>query len=213
MVRSVWPTRALAAVVLGLGLAGPARAVFVTDAANDFVPTFLGPHNGDLDVIGAEVVYDGTNFTFHAVLNGAVGTTPGGFYVWGVNRGAGGQGFPVIAPGVRFDRVVIFRPDGTSNVPGATVLVRGNEITGIVPATAPALASTGFAPGQYTWNLWPRSPAIPGNPDGNLSDFAPDNSNALVTTTPAPPGLVLGLLAGLSVGAYSRIRAWRPAVL
>ena len=93
----------------------------IIDPPNDFVPTFAGPKNGDLDVIAAEVQFDGSNFFLHATLNGPVGTTPGGIYVWGFNRGGGTQGFPVIAPGVLFDRVVILRPDGTGKQLAFTV--------------------------------------------------------------------------------------------
>src|SRR5207253_8775089 len=134
------------------------------DPANDFIPTFLGPHNSDLDVLGVEVKFDGSNFLLHAKLNGTVGTTPGGFYVWGVNRGGNTQGFPTIAPGVLFDRVVVVNSNGTGTVAGTalpSVTISGDEIFATVPLAN--LPSTGFAPGDYTWNLWPRSPAIPGN--------------------------------------------------
>src|SRR5262245_48764715 len=116
----------------------------IIDAANDFVPTYLGPRNGDLDVLFAEVLLDQSNFTLHAVVNAPVGTTPGGFYVWGFDRGAHRVGFPnlgspPIALGVLFDTVVIVRPTGV-NV-GGTVVVDGTEITAIVPRNVTALAT------------------------------------------------------------------------
>jgi hypothetical protein len=191
-------TRPVLALTLAALLSpATASASLITDPVGDFVPTFLGPRNGDLDVLSAEVTYTGTNFLLHATLNAPVGTTPGGFYVWGFDRGAGTQGFPTIAPGVRFDRVVVLNSNGTTNVPGGSVAISGNEIFGVVPASF--LPSTGFAPENFTWNLWPRSPVIAGNPLGNLSDFAPDNSNAAVTVAVPEPATVfaLGAVAGV----------------
>ena len=60
------------------------------------------------------------------------------------------------------------------------------------------LTPNGFPREAFTWNLWPRSPVIPGNALGNLADFAPDNSNAAVIATPEPASVfVLGTAAGL----------------
>jgi hypothetical protein len=202
----------LAVVCIHAGM--PAAQAGVVDAANDFVPTYLGPHNGDLDVRFAEVLLDGSNFTLHAIVNGPVGTTAGGFYVWGFDRGRHTEGFPnlgnpPIAPGVLFDTVIVVRPTGVN---GGTVVVNGNEITAILPRTIAALAPLpGLLPQeQFTFNLWPRSPAIPGGPtDSNLADFAPDNSDASVTVVPEPSTIALLSAAGLGLAAYRRRR--RPA--
>jgi hypothetical protein len=198
---------ALLISVLISGTPGTARAEIITDAVGDFLsPSYLGPHNPDLDVVRAEVQFDGSMFLLHAVLNGPVGTTPGGFYVWGFNRGAGTQGFPTIAPGVIFDRVVVLNTTGPSSVGGLPILVTisGNEIFGQVPLAG--LPSTGFAPQNYLWNLWPRSPAIPGNPNGNVADFAPDNSDATVTAVPEPSACLLLAAGGLGLAAAVRSR-------
>jgi hypothetical protein len=210
VVQTVVPALLLGAAFAGTP--GAARATLITDAVNDFIPSFLGPKNSDLDVVKAEVTFDGTTFVLHAVLNGPAGTTPGGFYVWGFNRGAGTQGFPTIAPGVVFDQVVVLRTDGTSAVAGTPipVTISGNEIFGRVPANL--LPSTGFAPFDYKWNLWPRSPTIPGNANGNIADFAPDNSDAAVTAVPAPPSFVLlaqgGLVLAAAIGLRRRVVAF-----
>src|SRR5262245_11395324 len=190
---------------------GAARAG-VIDAAGDFVPTYLGPRNGDLDVLFAEVLLDGNNFYLHAIVNAPVGTTAGGFYVWGFDRGPHRVGFPNLgsppfALGVLFDTVVVVRPTG---IPGGQVIVNGNEITAILPRATflPQLAAfPDVTQDKFTWNLWPRSPAIPGGPtDSNLSDFAPDNSDASVTVVPEPSGLALLLGAGLGLSAFRRFR-------
>jgi hypothetical protein len=199
-----WFARILAVVAVAL-VPAAATAGPIFDAANDFLPTFLGPHNGDLDVLSAEVLFNGNSFILRAIVNGQIGTTPGGFYVWGFNRGAGTQGFPTIAPGVLFDRVVVVNSNGTTNVAGGSVSISGNTFTAEIPASA--LPSTGFLPSQFTWNLWPRSPAIPGNALGNIADFAPDNSNALVTTTPEPASLLVLGIAGGAIALRTRRRS------
>src|SRR5262245_52128713 len=189
---------------------GAARAG-VIDAAGDFVPTYLGPRNGDLDVLFAEVLLDGNNFYLHAIVNAPVGTTPGGFYVWGFDRGPHRVGFPNLgsppfATGVLFDTVVVVRPTG---VAGGTVIVDGNEITAILPRTVAALAPLPgqLAQEQSTRNLWPRSPVIAGGPvDSNRSAFAPDNSDAAIQVIPEPSALALLFGAGLSLSAYRRCR-------
>lgn len=208
------------ALVIGLivgATPAPARADLIKDPAGDFLPTFLGPKGGDLDVIGVEVSVNASSFFLRAKVNAPVGTTAGGFYVWGVNRGAGGQGFPTIAPGVLFDRVVVLNPDGTGNVPGVgplppgSVAISGDEIIGTVPRSF--LVSTGFPPELFTFNLWPRSAVIPGNPNGNIADFAPDNSNISATVLPEPPAYVLfaALLGAACLWRKCRARATAAA--
>lgn len=194
------------AISAALAVPTSAEASSIVDPINDFLPTYLGPHNGDLDVVRAEVFLTPTSFILDTVVNAAIGLTPGGFYVWGFNRGAGTQGFPVIAPGVLFDRVVIVRPDGTTNVPGSTVTINGNQITATIARSAAAMAPNGFQQEDFTWNLWPRSPAIPGNAEGNISDFAPDNSNLRVTAVPEPSSILLVGLGGLICAGWRRRR-------
>jgi hypothetical protein len=183
-----------------VGAPGAVQAGLITDPVGDFIPSFLGPKNPDLDVVAADVQFDGTNFFLHAILNGPVGFTPGGFYVWGFNRGAGTQGFPVIAPGVIFDKVVVLNNNDTTNIAGGKVFHVGNEIFGVIPLSA--LPSTGFTPLNYQWNLWPRSPAIPNNPDGNVADFAPNNSDAAVSPTPEPASFALLGVGVLGLAGY-----------
>lgn len=163
----------------------------ITDPAGDFLSTFAGSaSSADLDVLSATVLYDAAQdlYKLTSTQNGPVGTTATGFYVWGVNRGAGVASFAANGiDGVRFDRVVILRPNGTGSVggvgdlPAGSVTVSGNTITGVISGAL--LSSTGFGKLDYTWNLWPRDGAFSGF--AAISDFAPDNAS--FTTT---PGLV-----------------------
>ena len=174
-----------------------AFAVPFVDARNDFIPSFVGPRNADLDVLTSEVTLQGSQFIFTAKLAGPVGVTAGSLYVLGLDRGAGTPRFPVIAPGVLFDEVLAVTGGGVATVrdliggtattlsAGATT-ISGDLITVSFPASL--ASSFGLTPSNYTWNLWPRTGA--GN-DNQISDFAPDNSNVRVTVAAIPePGTV-----------------------
>lgn len=160
------------------------RASYVSDATGDFIPSFDGTRGADLDAKTMEVSYNGTTFDFNATVAGPVGTTSGGVYVWGVNRGGGTARFGSIATGVLFDFVVIVKPGGISSVrdfilatatdlPAGAVTISGTTIDVKIPASM--LPSQGFAPQQYTSNFWPRTGLVSNN---QIADFAPDNSNA-----------------------------------
>lgn len=184
---------ALAAVVLGLAACddgtGPEdRESFIRDGTGDFLASFTGPRNADLDVTRGEVTLDGNNFVFTSTSAGQIGTTPGALFVWGVNRGSGTARFGDLAPGVVFDAVVVVQPDGTSRVvdlttnpptpttlPAGSVVASGGNLTVTVPASL--LPTKGFDPASFTVNLWPRVGV--GN-NNQISDFAPDNRNVPV---------------------------------
>ncbi len=201
----------VATALLGLPLASHALDS-ITDPKGDFLATFAGSSTShDLDVLAASVFYNPTTdiFTLTATLDGAPGTTATGFYVWGVNRGAGTAGFASLGiTGVRFDRVIILRPDGSGsvggagNLPAGSVTVSGNVITGSVSGSL--LPSTGFNNKlDYTFNLWPRDGAFSGT--AAISDFAPNNANFTATPVPEPASTAL-LLGGMGLLAVLRRR-------
>src|SRR5690349_10628551 len=103
-------TPMLIGAAIVLASVSSAQAEFVPDPANDFVSSYLGPHNGDMDARSSEVSFNPTNntFTFTATVNGTVGTTPGqAAWVWGLDRGKGTERFlPLTGAGVKFDSVI-----------------------------------------------------------------------------------------------------------
>jgi PEP-CTERM motif len=208
LTRLALATALAATPLLGQAFSG------ITDTAGDLLATFAGAATStDLDVLSATVFYDvgADKFLLTSTQAGAVGSTANGIYVWGVNRGAGTAGFAANGiSGVRFDRVVILRPDGSGtvagvgNLPAGSVTVSGNTISAIVSGSM--LVSTGFNKIDYTFNLWPRDATFAGFVA--ISDFAPDNANFTATPGLVPePGTWVMFGAGLAaLGFMARRR-------
>lgn len=180
---------AACALLLSSTIASPAMAQAVSDAAGDFLSTYTGPHNGDLDVVSIEASFDGAVFTLDATTAAPIGTTETGLYVWGVDRGKGTAGFAQIgATNVLFDLVVIVNPGagtvavrdlvtGTgSTLPASAITVEGNRISVEIPAEL--LTPQGLEQAEFLVNLWPRNVA---GGDETISDFAPDNAISPLT--------------------------------
>src|SRR5262245_18630079 len=180
--------RNLIRVLLALSLLTgvQASALPVVDGAGDFLGTYTGPQNGDLDVLSSEVFYDtvANTLRFTATLNAPINTSANALFVWGVNRGAGTEQFllgtPPIGNGVFFDSVFVAAPTAglgivnllngspNTNLPGI-LQISGNSISATISASL--LPSTGAALTDYSWNLWPRL----GNGNNNqVADFAPN---------------------------------------
>lgn len=186
--------------VLSALCAPSAQAAPFIDAPGDFLPTYAGPRDADLDVRFADVVIDpkaGT-VTFSGIVAGPIDKASGKFYVFGIDRGRGEVGRdlvfqgplggePRIGGGVRWDAAVGLLANGQAvffdalhpgvvPLPDVAVRVAGNEISATVPLAL--LPSQGASLKDYTFNLWPRSQVSLANT--TVADFAPDNGNAQV---------------------------------
>lgn len=205
-----------------LALSPLLAAAGVVDPVGDFLSTYAGPHNGDMDVTEADVSLSGQTFTFSATLNGPIGTTPGALYVFGLNRGMGTarfeSGTPALGPNILFDSVLILKPNtaGAFNdfianqltpLPAGTVSINGDSFSASLPVSL--FPSEGLQPSQYTWDFWPR---VGLGQNNQISDLAPDSSNALVSSAPEPSSLALMLFAGLMATTVAlvtrRHRSW-----
>lgn len=183
------------ALLVAATTSAPALAQAVADPTGDFLPSFTGPRNGDLDLTSIQATFDGASFRLDATAAAPIGTTPTGLYVWGFNRGKGTAGFAAIgATGVLFDSVVIVNPgagtvtvrdllNGTgTTLPANAIKVSGNRISVEIPASL--LTPQGLEQAKFLVNLWPRS-----TNGGNetIPDFAPDNSDTrLLLAFPTP---------------------------
>jgi hypothetical protein len=209
----------LATALAMLGAAQPASAATVMDALDDFLPGYVGPLDTDLDVASFSVTYNPYSMNFHVggTLAGMIDPTTPGTYVIGVNTGTGAiDPFDPIGQGnVVFDQAIAIQQGGGGTV-GATPLgnvsITGNQFSATVPLSL--LPSTGFAPLQYGFNLWPRAPGA-GAPF--ISDFSPENALLNPDAVPEPETWAMLLLGFLAVGTALRgpgavrRRAFAPA--
>jgi hypothetical protein len=221
-----------AALALTAALAaGPSLATTITDPAGDFLATYTGPKNPDLDIRSVTVSLDNSNdFVVSATMNGPLGQTADADYVFGVNTGSG---VPLFGPSenhVLFDSAIVLNTGKGSTPPvvasdllnpsgpvitvigsGAgtgSVSVSGDTITGIIPIS---LLPGSLTPGRYGFNLWTRI-GITANFPTDFADFAPDN--ATFTAVPEPSNWALMILGVGAMGAMLRSsrRRTRPAI-
>jgi hypothetical protein len=218
-----------AAVAAGCAIVAanaPARAEEVSDVQGDFQALFLQAHPGrngaDLDVKSAAAFFDGTSFHLTATMYGDIGTTAGGLYVWGVNRGEGVDFFETLpnptGDGVSFDSFIVMNQDGTGMLvrdflPGgldtfAKPLDAGQiTIDGATINLTVALAdlpSRGLDPLQFGFNIWPR---VDGTSSNDLiADFAPNARNITAAYVPEPAAWALMIAGFGGVGSVLRRR-------
>jgi len=159
--RTAAPLSAGALALFGLLFCvGPTRATTIVDPADDFLSSYTGPQNGDMDVLTASAAIDGSALHLGATLNGPLGTTAGAIYVFGIDRGTNNAPFGAFRPGVLFDEVVIASAGGTGTVrdlvsgaatalPGGAIGMTGSHLTVDVPVSLlPSEGPEGFsAPG------------------------------------------------------------------
>ena len=217
MTRFVAYAARLAAAAVALTAPSAALAA-VIDPAGDFLATYTGPQNGDLDLLSAYARIDGENVFLSATVNGTVGATSGAFYAWGVNRGAGTEGalqatMPQVGVGVLHDAVVLLRPGGLSqvvlvipmvppsftNLSAGAVTFSGNTISGLIPFSL--LPTRGFEADDYTYTAWTRS--APGS-NAFIGDFAPDGSPFRAAVPEPSTWAVMILGFGLAGAALRR---------
>jgi len=192
-----------------MAAAAHAQSSSVIDSTGDFLPTYTGPHQADLDITSLSVSYNpGTmNFLIQSTFAGAVDPSLPGFYVIGANTGSGTGPFGSLgAPDVKFNQVILVQKNGSATIGGVSldagsVTIGGNALSLIVPLWM--LPSTGFDPGRYGFSIWPRNSTVGGL--ATISDFAPDNSTLAAVPEPAAWSLMLGGF-GMIGGALRRRR-------
>jgi hypothetical protein len=200
------------AAVLALAAAAPALAA--SDPTGDYLPTFVGDHDLDLDVTSFSVVFDDPAdvFHLHATFAGDIDPAKAGLYVVGVNTGGAASPGPFASisnPNVIFNRVIVIQKTG------AATLINGGPLTANVFDNAFTLdvplalfGATTFQPLEFGWNLWPRNGL--GN-NNQISDFAPDNAT-MTASIPEPAAWAL-MIGGFAVaGGTLRRRNRRAAV-
>ena len=166
----------------------------ISDPTYDFVSTYIGPRNSDLDIVEFTAQFDLTRsvFIFRAKLSGAIRQTPNSVYVICVNRGNGSALLESIGmSSVLCDSAVIVKNNGVATVAtfepafknsplNGTVKIKGAEFEITVPALQ--LPTTGFALGDYTVILWSRSD---GGKNDLVADVAPDSGSLKVSIAPS----------------------------
>jgi hypothetical protein len=207
----------LALALASLTLGTPAAASTVVDPVGDFIPSYTGPQTGEFDVTSFSVLFDPSTSLFRiaGTLNGAIDPETDGYYVIGVNTGAGAiDPFGSIGqPDVEFDRVVVVAGEGEAFIGGEDLAfdIFGNSFLVWVPLSL--LPSTGAEPLDYGFNLWPRTEIdTPGNL-AHISDFAPNNALLKATAVPEPVTWLTMLLGFGLAGAAIRFRRGRRLTL
>ena len=213
--------RAGVAGLMSLALASSAGAASFFDPAGDYLGSYIGPLNGDLDILSGSVGYDTSNLLLTTKVSGTVGATAGSLFLWGVNRGAGTDrlitsGPPAVGPAtILLDAVVRLNGDDTGAVltfpvmgPPTTVFlnpawisISGDTLSASIPRSL--LPSTGFAFADYTYINWSRSAF--GTQDF-IADLAPDDESILASFVPEPATWAMMIVGFGAVGLAARRR-------
>jgi hypothetical protein len=190
-------------------VATPLHATTFADPHGDLLATYTGPLNSDLDILSGSAEFTSDDLLLSSTMDGAIGTTPGSLFLWGVDRGSGTDrlitsGPPAVGtPGMLLDAIVALLANGTGRVvlfptagPPVTtpldpslITISGDTISARIPRTM--LPTTGFAFDDYTYVHWSRS--VVGGQQF-IADLAPDTAS--FTASYAPEPAAWGLLAG-----------------
>jgi len=195
-----------------------------TDPAGDFLGTYEGPLNTDLDFTSAAVRLNGSAFDLSLTLAGPASGSANVLYVWGIDRGAGTPRLnalpgPDLDANVKWDSVAVLFGNGTlrvvtfpqagaptfTNFAGGAVF-NGNSVTASVPLAL--LPSRGFTPDDYRFQLWSRyrtNPALDGS-NTEIADFGP----RMTAQVPEPASWAMMILGFAAVG-FARRRQIRVA--
>lgn len=202
----------LTLALLSLIASGPlaAQQVTITDPAGDFnTPFYTGVLDPGLDVVSFSISFDGTNFDLFATMAGPINPAIAPLYVIGVNTGAATAPGPfanIGQPNVIFNRVIVVNGQtGTGVLSGNPLVTNINGNSFSVTAPLALLASTGFAPRDYGFNLWPRVGV--GN-NNQIADFSPNNST--ISLAPEPGTWMMMILGFGLMGMALRRRRRVP---
>lgn len=207
--------------------ATPLMATPFVDPAGDLLGTYVGPLNGDMDILSGSAAFTSGDLLLSSTMNGAIGTTAGSLFLWGVDRGGGADrlitsGPPAVGtPDMLLDAIVRLDADGHGRVvtfptigSPVTVLldpslitISGNTISGRIPRSL--LPSTGFDFADYTYIHWSRSVV---GAQQFIADLAPDANVFTASSAPEPAtwGLMLAGF-GLAGGVLRLRRRTAPA--
>ncbi|THD64629.1 PEPxxWA-CTERM sorting domain-containing protein [Phenylobacterium sp.] len=179
---------------------GPAFAATVTTSTG-FLPTYVGPQNGDLEISSASATINGADLVLSATADAPIGTTPGAVYVWGINTVGASAPAPFASEGfggVLFNNAITVNPAAHA----AGVTVSGDTITDIVAISS--LKNVVLNPQQFGISLWP----VAGSGFSAFSEFVPGNGTFAVGGVPEPAtwGLMILGFGGLGVTLRSRRR-------
>ena len=189
---------------------GLSWATTITNPVKGFLPTYVGPHDADLDPASATVDLVGGDFVVSATLDGAVGASPGGAYVFGVDTGGAGAPFAPFEPNVLFNSKIVLKANGPSTVtddiahPTVTSLgsgavsVVGDTITALIPISL--LPGTGLAARQYRFSFWSADGV--GFPE--IADFTPNDATFTAGAVPEPASWAMMLVGMAVLGAGIR---------